>query len=42
MPHYIDGFAFPIANDRLDDYRPLAEAVAEIWIEHGALAYYEY
>ena len=42
MSHYIDGFAFPIANDRLDDYRPLAEAVAEIWKEHGALAYYEY
>ena len=42
MSHYIDGFAFPIANDRLDEYRPLAEAVAEIWKEHGALAYYEY
>ena len=42
MSHYIDGFAFPIANDRLDDYRSLAEAVAEIWKEHGALAYYEY
>ena len=42
MSHYIDGFAFPIANDCLDDYRPLAEVVAEIWKEHGALAYYEY
>lgn len=42
MTHYIDGFAFPIANDRLDDYRPLANAVAEIWKEHGALAYHEY
>jgi len=42
MSHYIDGFAFPIANDRLDDYRPLAEAVAEIWQDHGALAYYEF
>ena len=42
MSHYIDGFAFPIANDRLGDYGPLAEAVAEIWKEHGALAYYEY
>lgn len=42
MSHYIDGFAFPIAVDRLDEYRALAEAVAEIWQEHGALAYYEY
>lgn len=42
MSHYIDGFAFPIANDRLEEYRPLAEAVAEIWKEHGALGYYEY
>ncbi len=42
MSHYIDGFVFPTANDRLDDYRPLAEAVADIWKEHGALAYYEY
>ncbi len=42
MSHYIDGFAFPIATDHLDDYRPLAEAVAEIWKEHGALAYYEF
>ncbi len=42
MPPYIDGFAFPIASDRIDDYRALAEAAAEIWKEHGALAYYEY
>lgn len=42
MSHYIDGFAFPIANDRLDDYKALGGAVAEIWKEHGALAYYEY
>lgn len=42
MSHYIDGFAFPIASDRLDDYKLVAEAVAEIWKEHGALAYHEY
>lgn len=42
MSLYIDGFAFPIASDRLENYKPLAEAVAEIWKEHGALAYYEY
>jgi uncharacterized protein YbaA (DUF1428 family) len=42
MSHYIDGFAFPIARNRIGEYKPLAEAVAEIWKEHGALAYYEY
>ena len=42
MSHYIDGFAFPIANSHIDEYKRLAEAVAEIWREYGALAYYEY
>ncbi len=42
MAHYIDGFVFPISRDRLNEYRRLAEAAAEIWIEHGALEYREY
>lgn len=42
MSHYIDGFSFPISSSHIDDYKLLAEAVAEIWREHGALAYYEY
>lgn len=42
MSHYIDGFAFPIPRDRIDDYRRLAQAVAAIWIEHGALDYREF
>ncbi|MBT8078765.1 MAG: DUF1428 domain-containing protein [Gammaproteobacteria bacterium] len=42
MAHYIDGFVFPIARDRLEDYRRLVEAVAEVWKEHGALDYREY
>ena len=42
MSDFIDGFAFPIATSRIDDYKQLAQAVAEIWKEHGALAYYEY
>lgn len=39
---YIDGFVFPIPSDRLNEYKRLAEAVAEIWKEHGALEYREY
>ena len=42
MAHYIDGFVFPIPRDRLNEYKRLAQAVAEIWKEHGALDYLEY
>ena len=42
MAQYIDGFAFPIPRGRVDQYKRVAEAVAEIWREHGALDYLEY
>lgn len=42
MSNYIDGFVFPILRDRLDGYRRLAEAAADIWKEHGALDYREF
>ena len=42
MSQYIDGFVFPIPRDRLDDYKEVAQAVAEIWKEHGAIEYVEY
>ncbi len=42
MAHYIDGFVLPVPVDRLNEYRRLAEAVAKIWKEHGALDYREY
>ena len=42
MAHYIDGFVLPVSRDRLDDYKRLVEAIAEIWKEHGALDYREY
>ena len=42
MAHYIDGFVLPVSRNRLDEYRRLVEAVAEIWKEHGALDYREY
>ena len=42
MAHYIDGFVFPISRNRLNEYKRVAEAVAEIWKEHGALDYLEY
>jgi len=42
MTNYIDGFVLPVPRDRLNEYKRVAEAVAEIWKEHGALDYLEY
>ena len=42
MADYIDGFAFPVPQHRLSEYQRVAQAVAEIWREHGALDYREY
>ncbi len=42
MANYIDGFVFPVQRIYLDEYRNVAEKVADIWKEYGALAYFEY
>ncbi len=42
MTNYIDGFVLPIPKSHLNEYKKVAEAVAEIWRKHGALAYHEY
>lgn len=42
MANYIDGFIFPLNQDHLEDYKAVAEKVAEIWKEYGALAYFEF
>ena len=42
MPNYIDGFVFPIAKAHVEEYKTVAEKVAEIWKEYGALAYLEF
>lgn len=41
MSAYVDGFVLPIAKDRVEDYRELAEKAAALWKEHGALDYWE-
>ena len=41
MSHHVDGFAHPIPRDRLENYKQLVHAVANIWKEHGALDYWE-
>lgn len=42
MKNYIDGFVFPIPKIYLDEYKKVAEKVAEIWKEYGAIAYLEF
>ncbi len=42
MSNYIDAFVLPIPQKYLNEYKLVAEKVAEIWKEHGALAYLEY
>jgi len=42
MANYIDGFILPVPRIYLEEYKHVAEKVAEIWKEYGALAYFEY
>ncbi|WP_431121218.1 DUF1428 domain-containing protein [Flagellimonas flava] len=42
MTTYIDGFVFPIAKIHLAVYQQVAEKVAQIWKEYGAIAYFEF
>ena len=41
MEKYVDGFLIPIAKDKVDEYKELAQKAGEIWKEHGALEYRE-
>lgn len=41
MKKYVDGFVLPLAKERVDDYKTIAEAASRIWKEHGALDYWE-
>jgi uncharacterized protein YbaA (DUF1428 family) len=40
MP-YVDGFIVPVAREKLEDYRRIAEICGKIWMEHGATAFRE-
>jgi len=39
--HYVDGFVLPVPRANLDAYRALAQKAGEVWLEHGALQYFE-
>jgi uncharacterized protein YbaA (DUF1428 family) len=42
MENYIDGFVLPVPRIHLNEYKSVAEKVAEIWKEYGAIQYFEY
>jgi uncharacterized protein YbaA (DUF1428 family) len=41
MDKYVDGFVLPVAKANLEKYREMAQKAGEIWMENGALEYYE-
>jgi uncharacterized protein YbaA (DUF1428 family) len=41
MSHYVDGFVVPVPTRNLDAYRRTAEKFGKIWMEYGALQYWE-
>jgi uncharacterized protein YbaA (DUF1428 family) len=41
MTHYVDGFVVPVPRGNLDAYRRVAEKAGKIWMDHGALQYWE-
>lgn len=41
MSQYVDGFLLPLAADKVELYREAATKAGEVWMEHGALAYWE-
>jgi uncharacterized protein YbaA (DUF1428 family) len=41
MSKYVDGFVLVVPKDKADDYRQMAEQGRAMWIENGALEYFE-
>lgn len=41
MGKYVDGFVIPIAKDKVEEYRAMAQKASELWKEYGALDYVE-
>lgn len=41
MANYVDGFILPLPKKNLEKYKKQATLAAKVWIDHGALEYYE-
>jgi len=38
---YVDGFVIPVVKKKLGQYRSMAKLCSKVWLEHGALEFYE-
>lgn len=38
---YVDGFLLPIPDDKVAEYKKVSRKAGKIWMEHGALSYFE-
>lgn len=38
---YIDGFVLVVPQDKMDEYRKMAQTAGQVWKDHGALQYVE-
>jgi uncharacterized protein YbaA (DUF1428 family) len=41
MARYVDGFVIPIKKKNVAKYKKMASLGCKVWMEHGALFYYE-
>lgn len=41
MANYVDGFVLPIPKKNIEAYKKMAKKAGKIWMEHGALEYFE-
>ncbi len=41
MAKYVDGFVLPIPKKNIAAYKKMAKMAGKIWMEYGALEYYE-
>lgn len=41
MSRYVDGFVIPIKKKNVSAYKKMATLGRKVWMEHGALDYYE-
>ena len=41
MAKYVDGFVLVVPEDKVDEYRKMAEEGKDSWLRYGALSYFE-
>ena len=39
--NYVDGFVLPVPKKKVAAYRSMAKLSSKIWLQHGALGFYE-